>query len=175
MIGNRIKQFRKEKGLTQKELANKLNVAEITIRKYESGDREPKLEQLEKIASALDIEFLDLMSANQQKLFYLNEAQRYLNEVLSSENHPATSLMDILLSVITHISQVAPVNSTELEKDDIEYLKSIEKVFSKLNDSLILADDNLEDYKALMKSIEIFIQENYREYFLKHYQDTTTD
>ncbi len=70
---------------------------------------------------------------------------------------------------------VAPADSTELEKADIEYLESIEKVFSKLNDSLIPADDNLEDYKALMESIEIFIQENYREYFLKHYQDTTAD
>lgn len=178
MIGNKIKQFRKEKGLTQKELAAKLGVAEITIRKYESGDREPKLDQLEKIASALDIEFLDLMDIRQQNLFYLNEAQIYLNKVLSSENHPATPLVGVLLSIITHISQVAPVNSTELEKEDIEYLASIRGVFSQLHDSLLLVGDTLEDYKVLMKSIERFIFENYKEYFFKHYQstqDTTTD
>ena len=45
-----------QKGLTQKQLAEKSGVAEITIRQYESDKREPKITQLQKIIVALDLE-----------------------------------------------------------------------------------------------------------------------
>lgn len=54
-IIKRIKDCRKEKGLTQKRLAELAGVAEITIRQYETGNRFPKIEQLQKLADALDI------------------------------------------------------------------------------------------------------------------------
>ncbi|MDR0476039.1 MAG: helix-turn-helix transcriptional regulator [Treponema sp.] len=53
-IGERIKEARKTQALTQKQLAQKMGVAEVTIRQYESGKRALSLEQLEKIALALD-------------------------------------------------------------------------------------------------------------------------
>ena len=42
-IGENIKNIRMQKGLTQKQLAEKSGVAEITIRQYESDKREPKI------------------------------------------------------------------------------------------------------------------------------------
>lgn len=54
-IGEKIKSFRDLKCLTQKELAEISGVSEISIRKYEAGDRKPKPSQLEKIANALGI------------------------------------------------------------------------------------------------------------------------
>ncbi|MDU2895692.1 MAG: helix-turn-helix transcriptional regulator [Clostridium sp.] len=54
-IGEKIKDYRKEAGLTQKQLAEKINRKEITIRKYESGEREPRISVLEEICDALDI------------------------------------------------------------------------------------------------------------------------
>lgn len=57
----KIKAFRKKSNLTQKQLAEKSNIAEITIRKYEKGDRVPKLEQLTKIAVALECSPVDLL------------------------------------------------------------------------------------------------------------------
>lgn len=54
-INEKIKFLRKSKGITQKQLADKSGVSEISIRKYESGDRNPKYEQLQKIASALEV------------------------------------------------------------------------------------------------------------------------
>lgn len=170
-----LKEQRKSLNLTQKDLADKTGLSEITIRKYEKGERQPKLEQLQRLSKALECDILDFMSAKEQNLFYLNESQRYLNKVLSSENHPATPLVDVLLSIITHISDIAPVNSTEFEEENIEYLNLIEGVLSQLNDSLFLADDTFEDYKILMKSIEKFIKENYREYFLQHHKGPTTE
>ena len=52
-IGEVIKYKRTKKGLSQKELALMVGCAEITIRQYESGSREPKQSKLEKIAEAL--------------------------------------------------------------------------------------------------------------------------
>lgn len=54
-VGKIIKKYRLQKNLTQKELAQKSGVAEITIRKMETEDSNPKLETLEKIAISLDI------------------------------------------------------------------------------------------------------------------------
>lgn len=53
-IGDRIRERRKEEGLTQKGLAEISGVSEMAIRKYESSDRQPRLEQLQKIAKALE-------------------------------------------------------------------------------------------------------------------------
>ncbi|MDU6265823.1 MAG: helix-turn-helix transcriptional regulator [Anaerocolumna aminovalerica] len=54
-LGDRIKQCRTNKNLTQKELAAMIGVAEITIRQYETGKRQPRIETIEKIADILDV------------------------------------------------------------------------------------------------------------------------
>lgn len=57
---NKIQQLRKEKGFSQSELAKKAGISEISIRKYESGDRKPKIETLRKIAAAMDVSVSEL-------------------------------------------------------------------------------------------------------------------
>lgn len=59
--GDSIKNARKKAGLTQKELAEKAGLAEITIRQYETNKREPRSENLKKIAAALEIPVDDLL------------------------------------------------------------------------------------------------------------------
>lgn len=54
-IGKSIKKYRLEKGLSQKELAELIGCAEITIRQYESGKRQPRLDVLNRIAGALEM------------------------------------------------------------------------------------------------------------------------
>ena len=54
-VGERIKAARKSKNLTQKQLEKLCGINEANIRKYESGRQNPKIETLEKIASALDV------------------------------------------------------------------------------------------------------------------------
>ena len=53
--GEKIQFYRKLNHLTQKQLSELSGVSEISIRKYEAGDRFPKPEQLKKIASVLEI------------------------------------------------------------------------------------------------------------------------
>lgn len=76
-FGNRLKNLREERGLSQVELAKILNIANSTLSLYESGSREPNFEILKKIAN------------------YFNVSTDYIlgrNEVMSSqienkENH----------------------------------------------------------------------------------------
>lgn len=52
-IGEVIKEKRLEKGLSQKQLATLVGCAEITIRQYENGSREPRFDRLDEIAKKL--------------------------------------------------------------------------------------------------------------------------
>lgn len=55
VIGQRIKITRKNKGFTQKELAELAGTATGTIQQYELGKRQPRADQLRAIASALGV------------------------------------------------------------------------------------------------------------------------
>lgn len=60
--GQLIKAARKKAGMTQAQLAEKAGVAAITIQQYELGKRQPRLAQLQAIASALGVPVQDLIS-----------------------------------------------------------------------------------------------------------------
>ena len=61
-IGERIKEARQERGLSQEELAQIINSTKSAISRYESGKRQPRIEQLKSIASALDVDVNWLMN-----------------------------------------------------------------------------------------------------------------
>ncbi len=54
-VAENIKRIRKEKGLTQKQLGERCGMSESTLRQYEIGYRNPKLETIQKIAAALHV------------------------------------------------------------------------------------------------------------------------
>ena len=62
MIGARIQKYRKLQNMTQDELSKRSGIYLSTIKKYESGERNPKPDQLQKISEALGVSitvFLD--------------------------------------------------------------------------------------------------------------------
>lgn len=62
MVGKKIRAYREFRGINQVQLAELSGINVGTIRKYELGIRNPKPDQLEKIASALGLNvsvFLD--------------------------------------------------------------------------------------------------------------------
>lgn len=61
MLKDNLRKARKDKHLTQKEVADKLGVAPITISRYETGDREPDLDTLYKIADIYNIKISELL------------------------------------------------------------------------------------------------------------------
>lgn len=50
-----LKELRIEKGVSQKEVAKSLNTTDVTIGRYENGDREPKGEMLYSLAKYYDV------------------------------------------------------------------------------------------------------------------------
>ena len=57
---NRLKQLRKEKGLTLDEIQNQTGIKRGTFNNYESGKTEPKLETWQKLADFFDVPILYL-------------------------------------------------------------------------------------------------------------------
>lgn len=54
-LGQRLKELREEKGLTQKELAEKLGINSVTYLHYEKTQREPPLALLADMAAFFDV------------------------------------------------------------------------------------------------------------------------
>lgn len=59
-VGEKIKFFRTQLGITQKELAERCDVVESTIRNYELGKRYPDFNMLNSLADALGISYYSL-------------------------------------------------------------------------------------------------------------------
>ena len=62
----RLKELRKKKGLSQLRLATELNTTQNTISRYETGEREPGIDELIKIADYFNVsvDFLIGRTAN---------------------------------------------------------------------------------------------------------------
>lgn len=54
-LGKTIKELRLEEGISQRELGNRLNVCNQTVSFWESGQREPDLDTLLKIAKYFEV------------------------------------------------------------------------------------------------------------------------
>lgn len=54
-VGERIKYFRKKRKMTQEQLAELTGIHPVSIRKYETNKMQPQIEQIERIASTLQV------------------------------------------------------------------------------------------------------------------------
>lgn len=61
-IGKHIEELRKEKGLTQKELAEKLGLSNTAISKWECGCNLPDISMLEPLSKVLNIDIMELIN-----------------------------------------------------------------------------------------------------------------
>ena len=68
-VGNILSKLRKEKGWTQKELADKCGLNESTIRNYELGNRYPDATTLLNIANNLNVSFYALSDPDVANMF----------------------------------------------------------------------------------------------------------
>lgn len=87
VVGQNIKRLRKQRHLTQKELAKSLGVAEITIRQYENNNRTPTLSILYQIADALQVDIRELLftESDAEKNIYLGSLSVYGLDVIFRE------------------------------------------------------------------------------------------
>ena len=82
LTGQFITELRKEKGLTQKQLAESLNVTDKAVSKWERGLSFPDISMLEPISRVLDISIMELLEGKRQdanETLTKEEAQRIID------------------------------------------------------------------------------------------------
>ena len=112
-IGERIRQARNEKGLTQKQLGSISGTSEITIRQYELGKRQPRIEQLKSIASALDVDVNWLMNGytlEQRDQAWKDYVARRFEEALRQE---AKDDENFINAIKPHLAPLDPLTDEE--------------------------------------------------------------
>ena len=117
-IGQSIQKKRKSLGMTQKELAEKVGVATITIQQYERNVREPKFEIVKRIAKALGVSQFDLLRP------VMEHDEDYVNTEWFEEMTDA----DIFASMVPpeEMSRLVGLNSVTSGLDKENYEKLIE-------------------------------------------------
>lgn len=83
-FGAFIAQERKARGMTQKELADKINVTDKAVSRWENGHGYPDIETLEDLSGALGISLLELMHSRRQEdiTVSVEEASRTISETI---------------------------------------------------------------------------------------------
>lgn len=164
MLSDNLKKIRKLNHLTQKELAEKVDVAEITIRKYENGERKPSIEMVEKLATTLKVTPLDLLgysnSLSSTDNMYIN---LNINNLISLSQSPDDSIRDLARTLEILIDNVASntvnrYNVPESEFDNTKYINEINKLLYHIS---ILVNPvlyiNKPSYLNFINSIDEFI------------------
>ena len=89
-FNNRLYQLRKQKGLSQEELASRLNVSRQTVSKWEVGDSTPDMEKLAAMSELFDVSLDQLVlgkEAPQGEIPAKSELVSIINEkVLTPDN-----------------------------------------------------------------------------------------
>lgn len=98
LLGLRIKELRKKRGLTQEELAEKAEISPPSVSKIESGIFHPSEENLEKIAQILNVEIYELYLFNGFKP--KEELKEDLHKTIDSINEKELKLIYKLIKSV---------------------------------------------------------------------------
>lgn len=102
-FGKFIAQLRKEKNLTQKDLANKLGITDKTVSKWETGVMAPDISLLNELSSILDITSTELLNGQRcDELIKKDTADKLLIQVLNLYNKISNlKIKKIMISCFT--------------------------------------------------------------------------
>jgi len=103
MFNENLKTLRKTKGLSQEELAIRLNVVRQTISKWEKGLSVPDADMLIRIAEILETSVSELLGAkivDEADTDHVAEQLSRINEQLAIKNRRAKSIWKIIFVVI---------------------------------------------------------------------------
>ncbi|MDK0619068.1 helix-turn-helix domain-containing protein [Clostridium perfringens] len=148
-ISENIKFYRKKRGLTQQELADKIEKSINSVKKYESGYTNPPIDVINKIADVLEINVIHLIEDN-----IGNEIIDRLKNDSSSD-----SVISLLEERFSKIGNYDKKFITEVYETFLDIFKELQKpVLSQHN--FIKKIDNLQ-------SIKIKVDENFINTFAK--------
>ena len=150
---NRLKELRKDKNKSQKEIAELLEVNEKTISRWEKGERPIKTDKAQQLANIFGVSVGYLLGYDEVPKELIDELELQLDHVLTPtekedlENNP--ELRNHYLSIVRNrllYNQRKEVEKTAqaFDKDFIRLLKEY---------SIYLSDNQIEQIKDLMKTM----------------------
>ena len=129
--GPSIKEARKKAGLTQKELAAKLGIAYQTLAQWENDLRNPNRETLQKIASALGINWYELYAESEEE--QIEAKQNYDVAKFLSEKRKGVKVGIIGKDGKTEFRDITIDDYFELFEEDAERKKKYLSLYDQLN------------------------------------------
>ena len=148
-----LKKIRKERGLTQKELSAKSKVSENAIKQYEGGKRNPRTEQLEKLAEALGVSPALLLGVEPNSLI-LSDHEKSCKEIkecldiISACSDDAT--FDLEQSLVNLFSSLSQSFMAYKEDSKTDLIESIDKLINNID---VLLCPDLINNKNIIQSI----------------------
>lgn len=152
-IGEFIKEKRKERNLTQKELASKIGVTDKAISKWERGLGCPDVSILEILSEELDCSILELLKGRKidNEVIPITEADDYIKESMRASKDTLkakiTSILNkgIILSIILIGGVLLFLNIVQILYITKEYHYPIEREeYKRINNKIEIIHNNLE-------------------------------
>ena len=168
-IGKYIQEKRKEKGYTQKELAQKLGVTDKAVSKWERGLGCPDVSILEILSNELDISILELLKGRtiENEIIKVTEANDYLKETI---NYTKNKTKEIINKVIVFLTISISIILLIL---NIENIISLNKKFEyDFNNNQV--QEMKEQLKTLKNNISI-IENNQGKYTKEEHEEIKQD
>jgi len=108
-IGAFLKSLRKEKGLTQEQLAEQMSVSSRTVSRWETGSNMPDISILIELADFYDVDIREIISGERKSEIMTEETREVLTKVAEYTDADKQKLMkDIIVnSVIALICLIA--------------------------------------------------------------------
>ena len=106
-FNNKLYELRKQKGLSQEELANRLNVSRQTVSKWEVGESSPDMEKLVAISEFFDISLDELVLDKSLKKEDIKE--HVLTEDNKKKAKKGLKIAGIVLGVLLLIDLVSMI------------------------------------------------------------------
>lgn len=82
-IGSFLKELRKEKGMTQEQLAEQLNTSNRTVSRWETGSNLPDLSMLITLAEYYDVDIRELIDGKRKNEYMNEEVKETIEKVVS--------------------------------------------------------------------------------------------
>ena len=124
-IGNKLNQLRKLSGMTQEQLAEKINVSRQTISKWESDNTSPDLESIVKISKIFHVSLDDLLKKAETSMTNRNNEQITLEDLMKINLHNRKMMLLLiggLLSVMVSILNFAYVMALQSTTLSTQYM-----------------------------------------------------
>lgn len=155
-IGNFICELRNKKGLTQEELAKKINVTNKAISRWERGVGLPDISLLEPLSNALDVTILELLNGkhlNGNDEVQKNDVNIMLN-VLSKKNKKNYRLFIFLTVLMILILTLAILNfAFNFQGYDNSYFLQLKNHFSIIPFVNIISYVQAGNYNSLLYNL----------------------